>query len=258
MVSAIIRAMAEWNIQIRAHRCQSCSGKFEDKQGYHTLLFTDVGQLMRLDVCGKCWKNQYRHGANERRGFISHWQGIYLVPPTAPPEAIQKDTAETLLRKLIERDDPDPRYQACCYILAVMLERKRIIKVKDQLIQNGQRVFVYEHPKSGDLFAVADPQLKLDQLESVQRDVAHLLEHGPVPLAPMTLDPETSTDVPVHAHEQEHEHEHAAQAEGAGQGEIALQGVDADADSRVTEPTDSVSSAPSPAGEHAAVQPVGS
>jgi len=37
------------------------------------------------------------------------------------------------------------------YILAVMLEaQKRILKVKEQLIREGQRVFVYEQPKTGD------------------------------------------------------------------------------------------------------------
>ena len=39
--------------------------------------------------------------------------------------------------------------------------------------------------KTGDLFAITDPDLHLDQLELVQRDVAHLLEHGlnPAPAA---------------------------------------------------------------------------
>jgi hypothetical protein len=37
------------------------------------------------------------------------------------------------------------------------------------------------------LFAIVDPQLELDQLEAVQRDVSRLLEHGldtPAPPAP--------------------------------------------------------------------------
>ena len=65
-----------------------------------------------------------------------------------------------------------------------MLERKRLLKVKEQLVREGRRVFVYEHPKSGDLFTIADPGLQLNQLESVQRDVAALLEHGLNPPAP--------------------------------------------------------------------------
>ena len=67
---------------------------------------------------------------------------------------------------------------AAGYILAVMLERKRLLKVKEQLVRDGKRVFVYEHPKTGDLFTIVDPDLQLNQLEEVQRDVAALLEHG--------------------------------------------------------------------------------
>jgi len=64
------------------------------------------------------------------------------------------------------------------FILAVMLERKRVFKVKEQIIRDGKRVFIYEQPKTGDVFTIADPDLRLDQLEQVQRDVAALLEHG--------------------------------------------------------------------------------
>ena len=65
-----------------------------------------------------------------------------------------------------------------------MLERKRILKVKEQIIREGQRIFIYEQPKTGDVFTIADPNLRLDQLEQVQRDVAALLEHGLNPPAP--------------------------------------------------------------------------
>ena len=59
-----------------------------------------------------------------------------------------------------------------------MLERKRLLKVKEQLVRDGHRVFIYEHPKTGDIFTIVDPALQLNQLEQVQRDVAALLEHG--------------------------------------------------------------------------------
>jgi hypothetical protein len=59
-----------------------------------------------------------------------------------------------------------------------MLERKRILKIKEQFQRDGHRVFIYEQPKTGDLFTIVDPALQLNQLEEVQRDVASLLEHG--------------------------------------------------------------------------------
>ena len=193
--------MTDWNIQSRAHACQACSATFVDKQPYHTLLFDERQGYQRVDVCEACWAAQYSQGASDRKGFISHWQGVYAAPPVGEPEPIKKETAETLLRKLVEKQEPE--HAAACYILAVMLERKRLLKVQSQLKQDGRRVFVYEQPKTGDLFTIPDPDLQLDQLEAVQRDVAHLLEHGLETPAPETAAPTPEaaaaeeTDVPV-------------------------------------------------------------
>jgi len=174
--------MIDWNFHSRAHACQACAVPFQDRQPYHTLLFDQKSEYVRLDVCDACWQKQYSQGANDRRGFISHWQGVYEVPPAVAVDPIQKETAETLLRKLIELNDP--QYRAASFILAVMLERKRLLKVKAQTTEGGQRVFIYEHPKSGDVFTIPDPNLQLNQLEDVQRQVGHLLEHGFAPVEP--------------------------------------------------------------------------
>jgi hypothetical protein len=172
--------MTEWNIQSRAHACAACGKAFADQEAYHTLLFDDKAEFRRSDICQACWQQQYSDGARDRKGFVSYWQGLYEAPPP-PTDPIKKETAESLLRKLIELNDA--QYLAAGYILAVMLERKRVLKVKEQLVRDGHRVFIYEQPKSGDVFTIADPNLQLNQLEQVQRDVAALLEHGLNPLA---------------------------------------------------------------------------
>lgn len=183
--------MTEWNIQSRAHACEACGRGFADKEHYHTLLFDERAGFKRQDICQACWQKQFSDGARDRKGFVSYWQGIYEAP--APPsEPIQKENAESLLRKLIALNDP--HYIPAGYILAVMLERKRILKVKEQTVREGQRLFIYEQPKTGDVFTVIDPALQLNQLEEVQRDVAALLEHGlpseATPPAPPAAAPE--------------------------------------------------------------------
>ena len=183
--------MIEWNIQSRAHGCQACGQGFADRQKYHTLLFDEKQGYARLDVCESCWEAQFSQGAADRKGFVSHWQGTYATPPSAPPEPIARDTAESLLRTMVELNDP--QYRAACFILAVMLERKRILKVQSQGMREGQRVFVYEHPKTGDVFTIVDANLQLDQLDQVQRDVASLLEHGVNPPRP-AIDSASLTD----------------------------------------------------------------
>ena len=179
--------MNEWNIQSRAHACEACAQPFAAKQPYHTLLLDEPAALRRSDVCEPCWEKQFAGDATSRSGFISHWQGVYEAPPAQPVEAIQKENAETILRKLIEQNDPS--HAPAAYILAVMLERKRLLKVKEQIKRDGRRVFVYEQPKTGDIFTIADPGLHLDQLEAVQHDVAQLLEHGLNPPAPASETP---------------------------------------------------------------------
>ena len=172
--------MNEWNIQSRAHACETCTQPFADKQAYRTLLFEEGKDLRRSDICEPCAEKA--GDARSRAGFISQWHGVYEAPPAQPVEAIEKATAETVLRQLIQQNDP--LHAPAAYILAVMLERKRLLKVKEQITRDGQRVFVYEQPKTGDIFMIADPNLHLDQLEQVQRDVAQLLEHGLNPPPP--------------------------------------------------------------------------
>ncbi len=168
--------MPDWKIQSNAHLCQACGVRFQEGSQYHTLLFNEASGYERFDICGECWVGQFKDEARNRKEFISHWRGTYHEPPPPPPEPLQKETAETLLRKLVNLNDS--RYLAASYILAAMLERKRILRIKGQDRRNGQRIFIYEQPKTGDVFTIPDPDLRLDQLEAVQREVTDLLENG--------------------------------------------------------------------------------
>jgi len=167
--------MNDWNIQSRSQICGGCEQPFVDKAPCHTLLFEEGAELRRQDLCQRCWEMKHEQVVRDQKGFLSHWQGVFEAPPP-PSEPIQKESAETLLRKLVELDAP--QYIPAGYILAVMLERKRLLRIKEQLQRESGRVFVYEHAKTGEMFTIVDPDLQLTQLEAVQRDVAGLLEHG--------------------------------------------------------------------------------
>ena len=53
-----------------------------------------------------------------------------------------------------------------------MLERKRVLKQIKSETTDGDRVLIYEHAKTGDVFIVPDPQLRLDEIEQVQDEVS--------------------------------------------------------------------------------------
>ena len=73
----------------------------------------------------------------------------------------------------------DPAKLNTIYILAVMLERKRILAEQDvQIREDGAKVRVYEHRKTGETFIITDPGLKLTELTSVQAEVVAMLGGG--------------------------------------------------------------------------------
>lgn len=160
--------MTDWDIQPRASACSSCQAPFGDGQTYHTLLSLTAEGYRRRDLCAACY------GSASRDGVFSYWQGEYRLPPPPPPEPIERNTAESVLRKLVASDDPS--HAAARYILAVMLERKRILKHRDTVHEpDGRELLVYEHAETGESFTIPDPKLRLDQLEEVHQQVAALL-----------------------------------------------------------------------------------
>ncbi len=163
--------MTEWDIQPRASACTACGTAFADKAVYHTLLAFDAAGYRRQDLCPGCFAGASREGA------VSYWQGEFKVPAPPPPEPIEKETAETLLRRLVE--SADPSQAAARYILAVMLERKRLLKHRDTVRDDqGNELLVYEHARTGESFTIPDPHLRLDQLADVQQQVGGLLGGG--------------------------------------------------------------------------------
>ena len=157
----------DWPIKHRADVCAVTNRAFEPGEQFYTLLFREGNGYRREDLSEEAWTKR-----NENIQPFSFWKTHYEPPPPTPPEPLAKENAEELLRRLLaENSQPN-----AVYVLAVMLERKRVLKqVRAETSANG-RVLIYEHAKNGDVFIVPDAQLRLDELESVQNEVAHLLK----------------------------------------------------------------------------------
>jgi len=156
----------EWAIKPRADACAVTKRPFAPGEYFYTLLFHDADGYHREDLSEEAWSNR-----NENIQPFSFWKTRFEPLPETP-EPLAKENAEQLFRRLIASENPPPN---ACYVLAAMLERKRVLKqIKTENSEKG-RILIYEHGASGDVFIVPDPGLRLDQLESVQNEVAQLL-----------------------------------------------------------------------------------
>ena len=162
----------EWSIQSRTDRCAVTGAPFQDGDYFYTLLFEDGPGLRREDISEAAWKAR-----NENQQPYSFWRSKFEAPPAAAPETLPKQTAEDLLRRYME--ETSEQHAAARYLLAVMLERKKLLKeVETKRTTEGGLIRIYEHVKSGEVFVVPDPQLRLDQIEHVRAEVSALLGPG--------------------------------------------------------------------------------
>ena len=156
----------DWPIKHRADACAMTNRPFAEGESFYTLLFREGAGFRREDLSEQAWASR-----NENIRPFSFWKSRYEAPPSLPPEPLAKENAEQLLRRLLSENT----HPNACYVLALMLERKRAFKQVGAETSDSGRVLIYEHVKSGDVFIVPDVQLRLDQLEVVQHEVAQLL-----------------------------------------------------------------------------------
>ena len=156
----------DWPIKHRADTCAMTQRPFAPGEQFYTLLFREGNGFRREDLSEEAWASR-----NQNIRPFSFWKTRYEPPPEPEPEPLAKENAEELLRRLLAEN----RQPTACYVLAAMLERKRILKPIKAEQADGARVLVYEHAKNGDVFIVPDVQLRLDELEAVQNEVAQLL-----------------------------------------------------------------------------------
>ena len=161
----------EWNIQSRSLQCAVTGRPFEKGERLYSALYWRDGQYQRVDLCAEAWKAR-----NDNIEPLSAWQTEFVPPPPPAPEALKKDDAESLLRRLVAENAATTRNAR--YILALMLERKKVLRQIERKREEGSSVLVYEHLPSGEVWLVEDPGLKLGELSAVQDEVAHLLGAG--------------------------------------------------------------------------------
>ena len=167
--------MQEWTIQSRSNRCSVTDEPFADGEAFYTLLYLDGKDdtLRRRDVSQKSWRALQSDPAAEPP--FSVWRSKFTLRVPAP-ETLPKGDAEGLLRRFLT--DNLPEHARAIYILALMLERKRLLRPTGtrQDEETGRKLLFYEHVRTGETFVVVDPALRLDQIAEVQQEVAGLLK----------------------------------------------------------------------------------
>ena len=180
-------AFAEsWHVRSRGRECAATQLPFVDGEVIITALFPDPESsgYVRRDYRTDGWASYQESGAAP----FSFWRTKYAAPSSQETVNIaEKLSAEEILQRLVEEDEDHT--ENARFILAVMLERQKLLRETDHQRTPTGILRVYEHRKTGEVFIVKDPNIPLSDVEAVQNEVFILLENnGRSPEPPATAE----------------------------------------------------------------------
>ena len=158
--------MTDYQIQNSTRRCAATGRELQPGERYFSVLLDEGGKFVRQDYSQEAWPGP-------PRAAFSFWQGR-ISSPSAPRRApIDEEMLLECFHRLEGEQGPDKvRFR---FVLALLLLRKKRLRLAEARQEAGQEVLVVHCPKSGGRYAVVDPQLADAELESVQDDVFDVL-----------------------------------------------------------------------------------
>jgi len=158
--------MTDYQIQNSTRRCAVTGQELQPGQVCYSVLLDEGGTFVRLDYSESAWQGPPPDA-------FSFWKG--RVPATNPSR--QPTFDDELLLECFHRleGELESSKQSFRYVLALLLIRRRRLRLEKTEQEAGQEVMHLRCVRSGDRFCVVDPGLSDDELEAVQEDVFRLL-----------------------------------------------------------------------------------
>jgi len=155
----------DWKIASGRKECGGCRKQFKEGEGLYSVLYEYENELQRVDFCTECWK-----GSDE--SAFSFWRTSVPVKnevnPLPPSEALLE------MFRRIEKSS-DARRDQFRYVLALLLLRKRLLKLVRTERKDGGEVYVLEDRRAGEEVTVLVPRLSGSEVEAVSDELGRLL-----------------------------------------------------------------------------------
>ena len=158
--------MSDWSIQRGAQKCQVCPRQFAEHEEYFSALYDENRQFVRRDYCLECWK------AQDKEAVYSFWKT--RVPEKEEEKKLVDDEVimNFFLRLQGETDTAKVNFR---YVLALLLMRKKKLKLEDIKYDERGEALVLKHREEGKEYVVYNPQLSEEQVDQVTEEVGQIL-----------------------------------------------------------------------------------
>jgi len=162
----------DWRIGKKGRACAGCGAAFPYDVPFHSAIYLEKEGFLRRDLCAACF------GANPASPF-SQW--VAVIPKPEPRKRVfDLGLAAEFLRRLAA--EGDPARAPLAHLLALLLVRKRLIRLSDLPGDGPPRARVEFHDGREPL-EIPAPRLSEDDVPSLREELGRLLDLGAEPAA---------------------------------------------------------------------------
>ena len=152
----------EWKINKRSKGCCQCRRAFRSEEEHYSGIVDVDGRFERRDLCLSCW--------GQKPELFSFWR-------TRTPKREEKrlediNAMQDFFKKLIEKPSDDPSRQKITYLTALLLARKRRLKLAGS--KDGK--LRIEKGWDGETTEIADPPISDSELVTLKQQMEQLFE----------------------------------------------------------------------------------
>jgi hypothetical protein len=136
----------------------------------YTVLVAGEGGMERKDYAEEVWSQE-----GNRPTYFCFWKGKFRVQPPEvekePPAARAEAELRRRLSQPVATESPEARV---IFLFALLLERRKILLVRERTTGPEGRVTVYEHKVTGEVILVPEPEVKLSEVDRLRSEVEAL------------------------------------------------------------------------------------
>ena len=158
----------DWDKLNKGNRtCGLCAREFKPGEDHFAGIEEQTGGFLRRDVCLTCWVNRPVR-------LFSYWKTRVPVPPQKPRENIR--AAIAFFDRLAAETDAAPVKRKLHYLLALILMRRRRLKLLETRREDGVDILVLEKVWTGETVRLADPVIVEEEIDALRGELGHLFD----------------------------------------------------------------------------------
>jgi len=162
----------EWQMPPSTGQCAAGDRAFEPGDAFRAYLFATPGGYERRDYCLAC-------APPAGEAPIASWKARHAAPSAPRRRALDVETVYALFEGLAA--DGPPQQRQLRFVLALLLWRRRVLKLTDTVQEGEQEHWRFAAPSRGDLHVVERPPLAEEEIERLSAQLESLIS-GQVPI----------------------------------------------------------------------------